>query len=77
MSMGMDSSWFDSFLDAYFESQASLKLPIWRVFEGGYPGTAITDEGTWDATWAEIRRLRNEKPQLRFNIGQSVYARDA
>jgi hypothetical protein len=32
MSMGMDSGWFDRFLDAYFESPASSELPIWRVF---------------------------------------------
>lgn len=77
MSMGMDSGWFDRFVDTYFESPPSTKLPIWRVFEGDHPGTPITDEGTWDATWAEVTRLRGERPQLRFNIGQSVYARDA
>jgi hypothetical protein len=77
MSMGMDSSWFERFLDAYFESQPSIKLPIWRVFKGDYPGTPITDEGSWEATWAYIIRLRNEQPLFKFNIGQSVYARNA
>jgi hypothetical protein len=75
-SMGMDSGWFKYFLDAYFESAPSIDLPIWRVFEGGFPGTPITDEDTWDATWAVVMRLRSERPQLRFNCGQSAYVRD-
>jgi hypothetical protein len=76
MSMGMDSGWFDRFLDAYFESPPSTNLPIWRVFEGNSPGTPVTDEGTWDATWEAVTRLRNERPHLKFSCGQSVYARD-
>jgi hypothetical protein len=32
MSMGMDSGWFDRFLDAYFESMSATNLPIWRLF---------------------------------------------
>jgi len=79
MSMGMDSGWFDRFPDAYFESHASADLPIWRVFECNgveFPGTPITAEGAWDATWAEVKRLRSERPGLRYNCWQSVYARD-
>jgi len=76
MSMGMDSGWFKRFLDAYFESAPSTDLPIWRVFEGGFPGIPVTDEDAWDATWAAIMRLRKEKPQLQFNCGQSVYTGD-
>ena len=47
MSMGMDSGWFPSFVEAYFDSQASCELPIWRVFkrvDEAYPGVPITDE---------------------------------
>jgi hypothetical protein len=77
MSMGMDSGWFDHFLDAYFDSPPSTTLPIWRVFEGSYPGTPVSDEGTWDATWATVNSLRKDRPQLQFNCGQSVYVRDA
>jgi hypothetical protein len=68
MSMGMDSGWFKYFLDAYFESAPSTYLPIWRVFEGGFPGTPITDEDTYDATWAVVMRLRSETPQLQFQL---------
>ena len=32
MSMGMDSGWFPTLMDAFFESWAATDLPIWRVF---------------------------------------------
>jgi len=31
-SMGMDSGWFTTFLDAFFESMACIDLPIWKAF---------------------------------------------
>jgi len=80
MSMGMDSGWFDRFLDAYFESMSATNLPIWRVFEqngSDFPGKPISVEGTWEATWDVVMRLRSERPQLGFNCWQSVYTRDA
>ena len=78
MSMGMDSGWFDRFLDAYFESPVSSELPIWRVFrhEGhDFLGAPVTEEETWDATWAKVMRLRSEQPDVRFDCWQSVYVR--
>ena len=77
MSMGMDSSWFQRFLDAYFESKAASDVPIWRVFRhhGDFPGAPITDESTWDATWGEVKRLRKEDPASRYVCWQSVYVR--
>jgi hypothetical protein len=33
MPMGMDSQWFSTLLDAYFESFAATELPVWRVFK--------------------------------------------
>jgi hypothetical protein len=59
-----------------FDSAPSTDLPIWRVFEGSFPGTPITDEDTWGATWAVVMRLRSERPQLKFNCGQSLYVRE-
>jgi hypothetical protein len=32
-SIGMDSGWFTSLLDAYFDSHAASELPIWAVFK--------------------------------------------
>jgi hypothetical protein len=78
MSIGMGSGWFDHLPDAYFESYASADLPIWRVFQrqgARFPGTPITTEGTWEATWEEVMRLRSEKPELNYDCGQSVYTR--
>jgi hypothetical protein len=40
-SMGMDSGWFTTFLDAFFESIACVELPIWRVFREEPDGTRI------------------------------------
>lgn len=79
-SIGMDSGWFERFLDAYFESFAASDLEIWRVFES--PGStcqrrAVSAEGSWDHTWAEVMRLRKAHPESRFDCGQSVYVRDA
>jgi len=80
MSMGMDSGWYERFLEAYFESQVAPELPIWRVFQHrgtDYPGRAITSEGPWDDTWSEVMRLRGANDGCRYDCGQSVYARDA
>jgi hypothetical protein len=38
--MGMDSSWFTAFLDAYFES-AAAELAIWRVAKDAPDGTRV------------------------------------
>jgi len=75
MSIGMDSDWFGSFTTAYFESQASTDLPIWRVFkqeDDSYPGTALTEESDWDSTWKEIERLRSVNPGTRYNCDHTI-----
>ncbi len=79
MSMGMDSGWYQYFLDAHFESMAASDLRIWRVYrhQGDFPGAPITDEGAWEATWGEVMRLRSEHPNFRYDCWQSVYVRDA
>ena len=79
MSMGMDSGWFPSFLAAYFESQVSTELPIWRVFQHTAEdfGVALTPEGDWAATWQEVERLRLAHPSNRYHCGQSLYRSEA
>jgi hypothetical protein len=77
MSIGMDSAWYEHFLDAYFESMAASELPIWRVFkqeDDKYPGVALTPEGDWDSTWKEVYRLRAAHPKTRYNCSQSIFA---
>jgi len=72
--MGMDSGWFTTFLDAFFESVACTELPIWRVFEEKPDGTRIpvTGEGAWEATWSRIHDLRRRDPINRYHCGHSV-----
>jgi hypothetical protein len=49
-SMGMDSSWYTTFLQAYFGSVVATDLPIWRVFKTESSGVRrpITPEGNWN-----------------------------
>jgi hypothetical protein len=75
MSIGMDSGWYRSFLEAYVGSWASADLPIWRVFRQDgdtYPGVALTDESDEDSTWKEINRLRAANPGVRYNCSHSI-----
>lgn len=72
--MGMDSGWFMTFLDAFFESTACVELPIWRVFREEPDGTRIpvTTEDGWEATWICIDNLRSSDPTKRYHCGHSV-----
>ena len=75
MSIGMDSGWFVSFLEAYFDSFAATELPIWRVFQQEndcYPGLALTGESDWDSTWKEVKRLRKLHPAIRYHCAHSI-----
>ena len=75
-SIGMDSGWYEHFLDAYFESAASTEIAIWRVFEQNgdpYPGSPLTEESDWESTWKEVERLRGSNPGVRYHCSQSVF----
>lgn len=75
MSIGMDSGWFESFLEAYFDSMAASELPVWRVFkqEGdAYPGTPLTEESDRDTAWKEVDRLRAADPASRYHCSHSI-----
>ena len=74
MSMGMDSGWFSTFLDAYFESFAATELPIWRVFKTGSSGTRepVTDENFWEPTWERVTECRKADPASRYDCGHSI-----
>jgi hypothetical protein len=73
-SMGMDSGWFTTFLDAFFDSTACCELPIWRVFSVEPEGTRVplTDEGTWESTWSNIEDFRNRYQTNRYECGHSI-----
>src|ERR1043166_8620986 len=72
--MGMDSGWFPTFLEAFFESVASIGVPIWRVFQEKPDRTLcpLTDEGTWESTWERINNLRSSDPEGRYHCLHSV-----
>jgi hypothetical protein len=72
-SMGMDSGWFTTFLQAYFEADAA-ELPIWRVFKTDSSGTRlpISGEGAWDETWKQVMQHRKDDPINRYNCDTSI-----
>jgi hypothetical protein len=73
-SMGMDSGWFPTFLEAFFNSFAAARLPIWRVFKVARDGTRtpLTDEGPSQDTWKRIEALRSRDPTARYDCGHSI-----
>lgn len=72
--MGMDSGWFPSFLDAYFESWAATELPIWQIMKEEPDGTLVplSGEGTWGITWDRINALRSADPSGRYHCHHGV-----
>lgn len=78
MSIGMDSGWFESFIEAYFDSMAACDLPIWRAFrqvDETYPGVALTEESDWNLTWEEVDKLRAQDSGGRFHCHHSIRIR--
>ena len=73
-SIGMDSGWFPTFMDAYFESTACTTLPIWRVFRTELDGAKVplTSEGDWYATWREVMQLRENDSARRYDCEHSI-----
>lgn len=73
-SMGQDSAWFRTFMDAYFDSRACTTLPIWRVFriESNGCEIPISAEGDLDSTWRMVMRLREDNPGRCYNCGHSI-----
>ncbi|MGX1317569.1 hypothetical protein AB7M17_001022 [Bradyrhizobium sp. USDA 377] len=74
MPMGMDSGWFPSFLDAYFESRAATELPIWRIMKEEPDRTLVplSREGTWGSTWERINQLRSADPGGRYHCRHGI-----
>jgi hypothetical protein len=72
--IGMDSGWYTSLLDVYFESLAAAELPIWRVFKetSSWPGEPVTEEGSWDVTWERVEQYRTEDPASRYHHHHSI-----
>jgi hypothetical protein len=73
-SIGMDSGWFPTFMEAYFESMAATDLPIWRVFlmDRGRPARPLTDELAWAEAWERCEAARQGDPVSRFMVWHSI-----
>ena len=74
-SIGMDSGWFGSFAEAFFDSSAATDLDIWHVTEQagiGEPWVFLTPEMSWEATWAQIAKLRAQFPERRFGCDHNI-----
>ncbi|MEQ1673412.1 MAG: hypothetical protein ABL893_21405 [Hyphomicrobium sp.] len=74
-SIGMDCSWYTTFVEAFFATSAAADLPIWRVFMTDGPlgeRRSISDEGNWDTTFAKVRALRSEDPANRYECSTSI-----
>jgi hypothetical protein len=74
LSMGSDSSWFPTFLDAYFDSAAAARLPIWRITKTSSSAARepITDENSWKATWQRVAEFRKVDPESRYDVDHSI-----
>ena len=73
-SMGMDSGWFDRFMDAYLDSPAT-DLPIWRVVrwrQGDSAREPITEELSWEEAWKIVYRLREEDPAHAYGCEHNI-----
>jgi hypothetical protein len=79
MSLGMDSGWFFTFADAFFDSAAATDLPIWRAFkqegEEKYPGLALTEEADWNTTWDIVYKLRAADPSGCYHCSNDIQVR--
>lgn len=72
-SMGMDSGWYPTFMEAYFESFAPTVLPIWHVMRGA-PGShvIVTGEMAWDDAWRLVEEMREAEPDVSFDVSHAA-----
>lgn len=75
-SIGMDCSWFATFLEAVQEEPLA-GLPVWRVFRTTSSGEAhaITEQAGWDDTWRHVMVLRCSDPHNRYTCETDVLPR--
>jgi hypothetical protein len=68
-SMGMDSAWFPTFLQAFADSFSSTRFNIYQVVATHTDGTRtiLTEEAGWDETWAQVMALRAVGTDVRYD----------
>ncbi|MDJ0611928.1 MAG: hypothetical protein QNJ67_23350 [Kiloniellales bacterium] len=76
-SIGVDTSWFETFLDAYFDSMASCDLAIWCVVKTDASGAqrSLTKQGGWDETWEQVYLFREKDPGSRYDCEHDIALR--
>jgi hypothetical protein len=72
-SMGVDSDWLPTLLDAYF-GYFGDEIPIWRVSmrRAGERPRFITAEASWDETWKRVYDLRASDPAARYDCDHAI-----
>ena len=76
-SMGMDSGWFETFLEAWFDSFSATDLDVWRVFETDAAGLsrAVTAELAWDAAWLRRDELASSNMDAQYHVDSPLRPR--
>ena len=73
--MGMDSGWFTTFLQAFFDSQAATELSIWRVLKiesSSDQSYWVTEEADWNTTWAQAMEFRDSDLSSGYEVRTSI-----
>jgi len=76
-SIGQDSGWHPTFMDAYFDSFVSTDLPIWRLFslDDGWPGQPLTEELSWTDVWKRHEAALQGNPGSKFGVHHTIHYR--
>jgi hypothetical protein len=75
MSIGPDSAWFTTFLQAFFDSQPASELPIWRVFKTDTitgETLPVTNEDGWKVTWEKVAAFRQSDTTNRYTCWTNI-----
>ena len=77
LSMGIDSAWFGTFLEAFWDSFAATTLPIWRVSKTDDVGARIflTGEESWESAWEQCKQLRTADPRSQYSVDHTTSQR--
>jgi hypothetical protein len=69
-SMGQDTGWFTTFLDAFFDSLSSTRLQIYQVVVTDQDGNRsfIGEPGGWDDAWQQVEALRASGNEGHFDV---------
>ena len=66
-SMGAYTSWFPTLAEAFANSVAATRLPIWRIYaaSGGQP-RALSEEMSWAEAWEQFEAVTLGDPETTY-----------